>query len=493
LLGAVAIVALAAGPANAAGVPSPMVQGPIQGGIHGYPANHAVMPLSGPGYNYTENEYFFGGLAHDLSTGAEAPYMTRMLVRLPSNPEDFNGTVIVEWLNVTGQQDLETSWPPAAQYMMRNGYGYVGVSAQLAGVCCSPLTLKAWDPVRYAPLAHPGDTFAYDIFSQAIQALRDPKDNRAVPGGEIGIDPMLGMTPRYVVANGASQSAGTLTTFINSGYTRGNIDAFWITRGGGPFKDFSTPVFQLNEETAAAPTQADNAHFRLWEEAGTAHAPYVWYRYVWAMNQRDFTGPAAPNAVNAACSMNRGSVDYSSRAQLSWIERYLHTGEMPPSMPRLKRDSSGAVVRDANGMAEEGVRQPFIQAPVAYNAGTGCPLFGTYRPWTPAKIQSLYPTHDAYVADVEQAANSDVAAGWLLPEDAEDAVAKAKAFTAPWQFGSCYDTYNQSGNESGPVSSAIASASWNPELLTLGATVPVGGAEAAVHEANCDVVVSAGG
>jgi hypothetical protein len=32
----------------------------------------------------------------------------------------------------------------------------------------------------------------------------------------------------------------------------------------------------------------------------------------------------------------------------------------------------------------------FVQVPVAYNAGTGCPLWGTYRPWTPAKIQSLY-------------------------------------------------------------------------------------------------------
>ena len=131
-------------PAFAAGVPNPAVQGPIEGGIHGYPFNHSVTPLSGPGYSYTENEYFFGGLATDLTTGAQAPYESRMLVRLPSNPRRFNGTVIVEWLNVTGQEDLETSWPPAAQYMMRQGYGYVAVSAQLAGICCGPLTLKGW-------------------------------------------------------------------------------------------------------------------------------------------------------------------------------------------------------------------------------------------------------------------------------------------------------------------------------------------------------------
>jgi hypothetical protein len=484
-------------PAFAAGVPNPTVQGPIQGGIHGYPFNHSVVPLSGPGFNYTENEYFFGGLATDLSTGAQAPYNSRMLVRLPSDPRKFNGTVIVEWLNVTGQEDLETSWPPGAHYLMTHGYGYVGVSAQFAGMCCGPLTLKGWDPDRYAPVFMPpdgtGSPFSYDIFSQAIQALRDPVDNRAVLGGATGVDPMQGMTAKYVVANGASQSAGTLTTFINDGYTRGNIDAFWITRGGGPFNDFSTPIFQLNEETAKAPTQADNPHFRLWEEAGTAHAPYVWYSYVWAENQRDVTGPAVPNPINTACSNNRGRVDESGDAQLYWIQNYLHTGQMPPSMPRLDRDSSGNAVRDDNGLAEGGVRQPFIQVPVAYNAGTGCPLFGTYRPWTAAKIQSLYPTHDDYVADVQQAANFDVQQGWLLPADADKAVADAQAFTAPWQYGSCYDTYNESGDESGPLSSQIAAASWNPNLLTVGQTVPLGGAEAATHEANCDVVVKAGG
>jgi hypothetical protein len=491
------MLAVGVAQASAAGVPNPTVEGPVGGGIHGYPFNHSLVPLSGPGYSYSENEYFFGGLAHHLSTGAEAPYMSRMLVRLPTDPRKFNGTVIVEWLNVTGQEDLETSWPPAALYMMRQGYGYVGVSAQFAGVCCGPLTLKGWDPVRYAPLVVPPDAtgtpFSYDIFSQSIQALRDPQDNRAVLGGATGVDPMQGMTARYIVANGASQSAATLTTFINDGYTRGNINAFWITRGGGPFNTFATPIFQLNEETAAAPTQRDNPHFRLWEEAGTAHAPYVWYSYVWAENQRDVTGPAVPNPINAACSMNRGSVDYSSRAQLSWIQNDLHTGQMPPSLPRLKRDSSGNAMRDANGMAEGGVRQPFIQAPVAYNAGTGCPLFGTYRPWTPAKIQSLYRTHAAYVADVQRAANYDVQRKWLLPADGSDAVAKAQSFTAPWKHGSCYDTYNENGNETGPLSSQIAAASWNPALLTIGQTAPLGGGEAAVHEANCDVVVSAGG
>src|SRR5213595_3545014 len=233
-------------------VPNPAVSGPIEGGVHGYPWNHSLFALRGPGYDYTEQEFFFSGMATDLSTGLQAPYESRMLVRLPRNPADFSGIVTVEWLNVTGQMDLETSWPVEGQYLVGQGIGYVGVSAQLAGVCCGPTTLKGWDPVRYAPLVHPGDQFSYDIFSQAIRALRGPKHS--------GANPMRGLRPRKIIATGASQSALYLTDFVNGGYNRHQIDAYVITRGGGPFKTFSTPIFQLNEENNAIP-QADNKRF----------------------------------------------------------------------------------------------------------------------------------------------------------------------------------------------------------------------------------------
>jgi hypothetical protein len=52
-----------------ASVPNPLVQGPIEGGVRGYPWNHSLFALMGPGYAYTENEYFFGGTATDLTTG----------------------------------------------------------------------------------------------------------------------------------------------------------------------------------------------------------------------------------------------------------------------------------------------------------------------------------------------------------------------------------------------------------------------------------------
>jgi hypothetical protein len=434
-LAGIGVLALA--PSALAHVPNPLVQGPIQGGIRGYPWNHSLFALRGPGYHYTEKEYFFSGTAHDLTTGVSAPYESRMLVRLPSNPRKFSGSVVVEWLNVTGQMDLETAWPVEAQWLMRHGIGYVGVSAQFAGVCCGPTTLKGWDPLRYAPLSVPaGDEFSYDIFSQAIRALKAPQDNLTSAGQPIKVDPMKGMRVRHLIATGASQSASYLTTFVNDHYNRGQIGVYVITRGGGPYTDFSTPIFQLNEETNLA-KQPDNAHYVVWEEAGTAHAPAIWEDdYVWPEQQRDIFGPGVPNAINAGCSVNHGAVDYSSRALAHWTMRYLNTGQLPPSAPRIKTNSSGTVVRDANGLAEGGLRHTFVQVPVAYEAATGCPLFGTYKRWSAAKIRSLYRTHAIYYSKVRAWSAYEVHRGWLLPADRAAVLRKARTFTGPWTGGS---------------------------------------------------------
>ena len=143
---------------------------------------------------YQTSEYFVAGNAHSYGTGAPltpdgrwnaitadpttAPYATRVLVMTPANAEDFNGTVYVEWLNVSGGLDASPDWTHGHLQMAREGAAYVGVSAQLVGVN----QLKSatgppvpGDPARYAPLSHPGDSYSFDIFSQAGQAILDGK------------------------------------------------------------------------------------------------------------------------------------------------------------------------------------------------------------------------------------------------------------------------------------------------------------------------------
>lgn len=83
------------------------------------------------------------------------------MVDRPANPARFNGTVIVEWLNDTAGSDTAAQWTNGHDELVRDGFAWVGVSAQQVGVDA----LKQADPVRYAALSHPGDSYSYDIFS----------------------------------------------------------------------------------------------------------------------------------------------------------------------------------------------------------------------------------------------------------------------------------------------------------------------------------------
>jgi Alpha/beta hydrolase domain len=96
-------------------------------------------------YGYTEQEYFIEGTATrfepvgDLTfdgrwtaePAGEAPYRTRILVVIPTDPARFNGTVLVDWINVSAGFEIlaledESIW--------EQGFAYVGVSAQHVGI-----------------------------------------------------------------------------------------------------------------------------------------------------------------------------------------------------------------------------------------------------------------------------------------------------------------------------------------------------------------------
>jgi hypothetical protein len=427
---------------------NPVVEGPVgSGGTRGRPWNASVVDLRPRGY--VEEEYFLSGRSQRLAGGA-APYRTRMLVRRPVDPSRFNGIAVVEWLNVSLGADLETVWPVAWEHLTDEGYMYVGVSVQQAGICCGPLSLQVWDPQRYGDLRHPGGEYAIfqpaddhnpDIFRQAVRSLRYPADNLPPRDGARPVDPTGGLDVEAVVATGNSQSAGRLTTFINLGYDAADpvVDAFVLGRAQVRLRwehrsRRHAPVFVINEETQAA-LPPDSDRFVVWEEAGTSHGPQVLWDYLSPMLERDAGRAPRPRAD---CAYNRGSVDYTSRAMMDATRRYLATGILPPRAPRLERGPDGALLRDDNGLARGGLRQPFIAVPVAFNSGEATPgcstMFqGTHRPWPAAKIRELYPEHRDYVRAVTRAASALHAGGFLIDDDRADAIARANAFRGPWE------------------------------------------------------------
>ena len=144
---------------------------------------------------YVVEEYFISGTATSYKLTGEptqdgawtakaadaAPYATRIVVVRPKDPKRFNGTVAVEWLNVTGGLDAGPDWTYSHREMLRSGFAYVGVSAQRVGVeggqslGGAGMPLKKANPARYGSLVHPGDAFSFDIFSQAGEAVRGGK------------------------------------------------------------------------------------------------------------------------------------------------------------------------------------------------------------------------------------------------------------------------------------------------------------------------------
>ena len=178
----------------------PTVTGPILPSSGIEPTTLATtFPLSRVGYE--QSEYFISGTASSyvptsplttdgrwsVTANSTAPYETRVVVYRPIDPSKFNGTVMVEWLNVTGGLDDAPDWVLTHNELIRDGFAWVGVSAQAVGVNA----LKSSDPARYGSLSHPGDSYSYDIFSQAGQAVWD---NSAQLLG--------GLTPRHVIAIG---------------------------------------------------------------------------------------------------------------------------------------------------------------------------------------------------------------------------------------------------------------------------------------------------
>ena len=103
-------------------------------------------PLDLASQGYVQREFFAAGTAHAFratSTPSDgrwtvvpttsAGYRTRILVRRPSDPARFSGTVVVEWMNVSGGESAP-DWDFLDPALTASGDAYVAVSAQALGV-----------------------------------------------------------------------------------------------------------------------------------------------------------------------------------------------------------------------------------------------------------------------------------------------------------------------------------------------------------------------
>jgi len=439
------------------------IEGPITG------ATNVPMGIDVTRVGYQQSEFFLGNYADAYTSDApltsdgrwdgvsvdaatsQVRFKTRLVVARPADPAKFNGTVIVEWLNVTAGSDLPNGWTAAHTEFVRSGAMWVGVSAQLTGVNQA----KSFSPARYGSLDHPGDSYSYDIFTKAAKAIRT---DRKVTGG---------LKPRRLIATGQSQSASRLVTYINAiqpisnafngflvhsrGVTGSALSQSPLTAIAAPSPslirdDLDVPVFVVQAEddvirSNLAIRQADTTRFRQWELAGTAHAD-AYMSNVGFSDLGDGTGATRmfnlmrnPNPPPTGCSlpMNAGGLSWTLRAAFNHLDAWMRTGTPPPVGPLLQVESTTPTVleRDGVGNAVGGVRSPQVDTPVAtvdgLNSGPGfCRLFGSTTPLTTAELSTRYGTSENFVNAWSTSLDELVTGGFLLQVDADELLVAAQ-------------------------------------------------------------------
>jgi hypothetical protein len=408
---------------------------------------------------YVQHEYFAlgtatsykagGALAADgrwsFSSTERAAYKTRILVREPANPTQFSGTVVVEWLNVSGGVDADPEWASLYEEIVRQGDAWVGVSAQAIGVMGGPVLvtvpgpgsqivgegLRKVDPARYGSLYLPGDGYSFDIYTQVARALRTGAG--------------LNVKPQRLIAAGESQSAFALVTYYDGVQPLTHeFDAFFIHSRGAIGLPLAAPgqsagianalsgtpvIFRTDQDAPVIDVQAesdvtglldsytarqpDNVRFRLWEVAGTSHADV------------HLLGAEAKD-IDCGVPINNGPLNLVAKAAYHALTNWIETGTAPVHAPGLDvtPGATPEVVRDSDGIALGGIRTPPVDVPVATlsgvpgpNSSTICLLLGSTISMSTAQLAQLYPSRAVYLARYDADANATIKAGFVLPAD----------------------------------------------------------------------------
>ncbi len=420
---------------------NPTVIGPIEfnlpagGKDHDYPFYSQADWLQDK--NYIEQEFFLEGKATSYDREGKVlaegvPYKTRLLVRRPTTAEKFNGTVLLEWQNVTAGNDLDALWGGFRDDLTADGYIWVGVSAQRVGVN----HLREWSPKRYGSLdvTNGGeverDAISWDIFGQAAQAIRAPK----------GINPLAGFEVKEIIGEGASQSAGYLVPFYNNVMPlhSKSIDLLLLAIGGSNTRnDLDIPVFRTLAETDVlgrasrkAEPIPDTDKEQTWEMAGTSHSGYAGFLSRMDIGERDFgTKPAMPSCDETPYS--RIPTDKVYRAAYKHMVVWIREGKAPPIAPIIDRAEPN-LARDQYGNTTGGIQVAEHAVPLAMNTGANkgesrfCRLYGAHVPFSSETISKLYPSKAEYIAKVRSAVEHNVEQGFILKEDGEKTVRVAQ-------------------------------------------------------------------
>ncbi len=473
--------------------PVPTVTGPIPVTPTSVPlmassALQYVVDLSALGY--VEEEFFVSGGANVYDWAANgalsvrtpaAPYTTRILLRRPADPQRFSGNVIVEIANGARRFDFNFAWGVSHSHFIENGDAFVVLTLQQANL----EGLKAFDPVRYAPLSMANPTpdetcvsgrgggppttstfeegLRYDILSQVAALLKAGR-----PGG-----PLAGFNVERAYMTAYSGEQATYMAAIHprarladggpvyDGYVQNRHPRVGRLRrcGSAPAADdprqtlrnLGVPLIRVVPETDVIPlsrfrredSDAPGDRYRLYEVAGGSHADGWFYPFQPSVADLKKIGSNYPyiatwpfhNQCEPEMLLMMTPINtYVLDTAFASLTRWIRDGVAPPRAARIEIENVGTpqarVVRDEFGNAVGGVRTPYLDVPIAtYHTtsvgDTFCPEIGHKEPFDWARLNRLHGTPKNYVSKVSQSVGRLVQERWLTESDGRKITAEA--------------------------------------------------------------------
>jgi hypothetical protein len=382
-------------------------------------------------FPYVTEEFFMSGVANG------APYMTRIIIRRPKDAKSFSGAVVAEAMHAGGRS-LIFEWSRVSILTRHH------VFAEIVHSPAQIQMLKTFNAERYGSLG-----IAMGQSNEIIAQFGRLMKSEAMIGRT---GPLAGYNVRRVTLMGTSASSATVRNYLGVHADLrmpdgGPIfDGFLLTStlGNTPLPIVDVPMIQMPTQTEVTMYAAQGNgyrrpdsdekgnRFRLYEVAGMPHN-----------NSRD-----NPGFLNDPCTLP--VTDFPAGAfmalGLNYLIDWIANGRLPPHAPPIEvdKDTGGdgsLLALDQYGNAKGGVRNVFVDVPVATNGVLGkgktpaqdrlCQLGGTKVPLADEVLRKLYKNGEDYQSRVNARLDALIKEGWFLKEYADDVRGDARKARIP--------------------------------------------------------------
>jgi hypothetical protein len=392
----------------------------------------ARRPANLSSHGYVEEEYFVSGLVDGR------PYKTSLLIRRPGGAARFSQVAVIETLHVQGNTPF---WSIYRDRLMNDGHAWIMVASQRSAL---EAYVKGANAARYATLQIP------EAGGEANPLLRNPQDAisqailsqvGALVKSQAGDAQLAGMTAKYLIMAGLSQTGVTTLHYIQESHAKARMaDGKAIYDGyfpgeafvPGPISGGDAAVIHVVGEgdfplfSALGP---DAFHTR--EDSEAPHDRFREYQFPAGSHLPTRGVPDArmiigkPLAPGESLSQFPSSLFYyAAFANLvDWVTK----GIVPPKAPPIEM-RNGEVVRDSFGNAKGGVRTPYVDVPtVRYIASAPTTegenparrMIGLEERLPPAQLHTLYQTREKYLRRFDREVDRLVRQRWLQAKDGE--------------------------------------------------------------------------